>query len=204
MVACLTVEEYYHYVGKSTETNARLLAEKIGKKDRAEEIHKDKLTHFHELQAQGLPPIEGTVDFIHRLAKDKEKLGLKLGIASALGKQEILSHLRNLGIESYFDVILSGTEDLGDYRDREGVNKPKPYIYLHAAKLLHVAPSQCVVIEDSSTGIAAGVDAGCITVAVANSYSHQQDLSRAHIKIASFANISIEEFLQAITDLESA
>lgn len=31
----------------------------------------------------------------------------------------------------------------------EGVNKPKPYIYLHAAKILGLSPDERVVIEDS-------------------------------------------------------
>jgi HAD superfamily hydrolase (TIGR01509 family) len=38
--------------------------------------------------------------------------------------------------------------------------KPAPDIFLHAAKAMGVAPAQCLVIEDSATGIAAAHAAG--------------------------------------------
>jgi HAD superfamily hydrolase (TIGR01509 family) len=38
--------------------------------------------------------------------------------------------------------------------------KPFPDVYLHAATKMGVAPSACAVIEDSPTGVAAGVAAG--------------------------------------------
>ncbi len=44
--------------------------------------------------------------------------------------------------------------------------KPHPEPYLTAAARLGVDPSECVVIEDTSTGAAAGVAAGCRVLAV--------------------------------------
>ena len=92
-----------------------------------------------------------------------------MGLASASPKDEILLNLQQHQIEHLFDVIISGKDDLSEYNDPEGVNKPKPYIYLHAAKLLDISPQQCVVIEDSRSGVTAGVDAGCFVIAVPNS-----------------------------------
>lgn len=69
----LTLEEYHSYVGKSIETNAKLFAEKSGKKENAHEVAKDKIAHFHQLQKQGIPPIEATVNFIHLLADEKKR-----------------------------------------------------------------------------------------------------------------------------------
>lgn len=198
----LSIEEYYSYVGNSADTNAKLLGKKIGS-DRVEKIIEDKHEHFTKQQNLGLPSIQPTIDFIHRLAKVKEQLGLKLAVASAAGKEEILVNLRHLGIEKFFDLVLSGHDDLGDYSDLEGVNKPKPYIYLHAAKEMNVAPSQCVVVEDSCHGITAGVDAGCFTIAVPNAYTSNQDLSRSALKIASFAGISVDAFLEMIAEVQA-
>ena len=195
----LSVEEYRSYVGLATEVIAGLLSKKIGE-GFADEIIKNKVEYFLTLQSKGLPPIHHTVDFVHRLSKEKEKFGLRLGVASAAGKNEILIHLKNLGIEHLFEIILSGRDDLGNYHDVEGVNKPKPYVYLHMAKTMHLKPSQCVVIEDSWSGVTAGKTAGCITIAVPNSYSHKQDFSLADLKIESFANISVETFLQMVRE----
>ena len=87
-----------------------------------------------------------------------------------------------------------------DYSDPEGVNKPKPYIYLHAAKLLGVSPEGCVVIEDSPPGIAAGVSAGCFTIAVPNDCSRHQDLSEAHLCLESFSNMNYADLLHLLTN----
>jgi HAD superfamily hydrolase (TIGR01509 family) len=59
-----------------------------------------------------------------------------------------------------FDAIVCG-----DHVDR---GKPHPEPYLTAAAILGVDPSRCVAIEDSSTGIASAVAAGCAVVAIPN------------------------------------
>jgi HAD superfamily hydrolase (TIGR01509 family) len=192
----LTLEQCLLYTGKSSAVIAKLISESIGC-NCPDEILKEKRAHYKELHEKGLPPIEATVDFLKRLAKEKDRLGLKLGVASAAIKAEILSNLRHLEVEDLFDVILSGQDDLADYSDPEGVNKPKPYIYLHAAKLLNVSPAECIVIEDSMTGILSGKTAGCITIAVPNQVTAMQDLSAADLRIESLFAYSVEEFLQA-------
>lgn len=44
--------------------------------------------------------------------------------------------------------------------------KPFPDPYLEAAKRMSVYPSECVVFEDSLTGISSAQEAGCAVVAV--------------------------------------
>ena len=44
--------------------------------------------------------------------------------------------------------------------------KPDPEPYLRAADLLGVAPSDCLAIEDSPTGVRSAHAAGCLTIAV--------------------------------------
>ncbi len=50
--------------------------------------------------------------------------------------------------------------------DEVAVGKPAPDPYLAAAAVLGVEPDQCVAIEDSPTGVASAMAAGCRTVAV--------------------------------------
>ena len=196
----LTVEQSLLYTGRPSLAISKLIAETIGY-DCSDEICGEKREYFRELYERGLPPIEATVDFLKRLAAEKDHRGLKLGVASAAVKSEILGNLSNLGIEELFDVILSGHDDLVDYTDPEGVNKPKPYIYLHTAKRLNVLPAECVVIEDSMTGIASGKAAGCITIAIPNRFTAMQDLSAADLKIDTLAGISVDEFLQIVSSI---
>jgi beta-phosphoglucomutase-like phosphatase (HAD superfamily) len=49
-----------------------------------------------------------------------------------------------------------------------GAGKPAPDVYLEAAKRLHVEPSACVAIEDSTNGIRSAHAAEMAVVAVPN------------------------------------
>jgi beta-phosphoglucomutase len=193
----VTSEQCLQYVGKSDTEIAKISAENIGYLC-SDELLAEKNIHYCKIQEQGLPSIEKTVDFLKRLANEKENLGFKLGIASAAIKSEILSNLRNLGIEELFDLILSGHDDLKNYTDPDGVNKPKPYIYQYAMKTLGIFPAQCVVIEDSFTGVSSSVSAGCFTIAIPNVYTRDHNLSDAHLLIESFVGISVDHFFQMI------
>lgn len=66
-----------------------------------------------------------------------------------------------------FDAVVAGDE----------VTRPKPFAdpYLQACALLGVEPSDVLVIEDSPTGLRAGLAAGAVTLGV----PHMVDLSEA-------------------------
>ncbi len=196
----LTLDEYYPIIGTSTEVTAELMVKRLGK-GLAADILNDKQTFYHAMQNTGLPPIESTVRFLQQIVKEKTRLGLKLGVASASKKAEIMTNLMHLDIEHVIDVVISGIDDLGDYSDSQGTNKPRPYVYLHAAKMLEVSPSQCIAIEDSYSGVRAAVDAGCFTIAIPNSYSRNQDLSHAHLQMRSLEGVNIDDFLTYVEEL---
>lgn len=65
--------------------------------------------------------------------------------------------LRSIGPE-YFDVTVCG--------DEVGNPKPHPEPYLRAAAQLGVDPASCVAVEDSPTGTASAVAAGCTVLVV--------------------------------------
>ncbi len=195
-----TQNDYIEFVGGSDSSLSQILAKRIGH-DSAAELLIQKRDYFLEYLHNGLPPIVETVKFVKKLFKERESHGLKLAVASAALKYEVLANIKTIGFENRFDVVLSGHDDLDDYSDPEGVNKPKPYIYLHAAKLLGISPSECIVIEDSFTGVAAGANAGCFTVAIPNAFSKTHDLSRASLKLDSFSGLTIKNFLDIVHGL---
>lgn len=83
---------------------------------------------------------------------------VKIGLASGSTRASINHHLKAVGAEGYFDVVL-GSEDIEN-------GKPAPDIFLKAAKLMGVKPEDCFIFEDSDNGIKAGFAAGmkCIGV----------------------------------------
>lgn len=70
----LTLEEYYPCVGQSTEADALLFSQKIGK-NCAAEIKRDKLAYFHACQAKGIPldPLIQRVAHVGFIVKDIQK-----------------------------------------------------------------------------------------------------------------------------------
>jgi len=86
--------------------------------------------------------------------------------AAGLPMALVTSTERNL-TEIALDTIgrsLFATTVCGDEVD--GLNKPHPEPYLRAAGRLGVDPAACVAIEDSPTGTASAVGAGCTVLVV--------------------------------------
>lgn len=84
--------------------------------------------------------------------------GRPIALASSSPRVLIDAVLARLGLERAFDVVQSAeTEPLG---------KPHPSIFLTTAARLGVAPTDCVVLEDSLTGVIAAKAARMACVAV--------------------------------------
>lgn len=83
----------------------------------------------------------------------------KTGLATMSHCAEASRVLDILGLHDRFDFIAT--------RDDVSVGKPDPEIYTLVATELASAPEQCLVIEDSPTGVAAALAAGMRCVAVA-------------------------------------
>ncbi len=59
-----------------------------------------------------------------------------------------------------------------------GKSKPDPALYLYAAKALGVAPSRCLVIEDSAVGILSAKRAGMFCIGI-NTAQNKKNLDMA-------------------------
>ena len=77
----------------------------------------------------------------------------RIAVASGADRFKVEMMLRKVGLHPFFDGrIFSGHE--------MPRSKPHPDVYLAAALHLQVAPSRCLVVEDTTVGITAGVAAG--------------------------------------------
>jgi beta-phosphoglucomutase len=185
-----TLEEYMPLIGHSSK-NILLMVKKRKQMEISEEIIELKNAIYKVLQKQGVPPIKEMIAFASRLAREKQDLGIKLGLASSAPREEIVQNLEQIGLENAFDLIISGADDLESYVDAEGKNKPKPYIYMEAAKRLEVSPSRCLVFEDTAAGIDAASSAGMIAIAVPNLFTVGQDFSNATTVIQAYQDLPL-------------
>lgn len=63
--------------------------------------------------------------------------------------------------------------------DMVAKKKPAPDVYLLAANELKLSPAQCVVVEDSTIGLAAAKAAGMVCVVTKSSYAAREDFAAA-------------------------
>jgi len=98
--------------------------------------------------------------------------GLPRALVTGSSRVEVSQVLPLIGPEAAFPVIVAA-EDVTR-------SKPAPDGYLAAMAALGLAPADCVVIEDSVAGIAAGRAAGCVVVACRAGNFAGWDQSGAH------------------------
>jgi beta-phosphoglucomutase len=96
------------------------------------------------------------------------------------------------GLRAYFRVVVDGHQ----------VRHPKPHpeIYLRAAQLLSVAPGNCVVFEDSFSGVAAARAAGARIVGLRTTH---RELPGAELSIDDFRSPQLAAWLRAQVPGES-
>ena len=97
-----------------------------------------------------LQPIDGALDAVRGM---HALLGGRIACASGADRFKVEMQLRQVGMAEWFgEHVFSGHE--------MPATKPAPDVYLAAAAALGVPSEHCLVIEDSVTGVTAGVAAG--------------------------------------------
>lgn len=115
-------------------------------------------------QERGLAPLPGAAEWADRLHAD----GWKQAIGSSAPRLNVEVMLRVLGLDRYFDAIVSA-EDVT-------IGKPDPQVFLAAARRLAIPPSQCVVVEDAVGGVEAARRAGMRCIGVSRGTSLDADV----------------------------
>jgi HAD superfamily hydrolase (TIGR01509 family) len=130
--------------------------------------------------SSSLQPMPGAVAAVRRLGGRWPRKAIVTGSS----RVEASHALRGLGLAEEFPVMFAAE----DYT----TGKPAPDGYLAAAAALGVPPADCLVIEDSAAGIAAGRAAGALVVAVSAGNFLGQDQSRAHRIVPTLDHVTLE------------
>ena len=117
------------------------------------ELEQRIISMMVERVSQGVKPMPGALELITEL----KAAGVPLAVVSASPRRLVDAALRGAGL-SGFDTTVAG--------DEVGRTKPFPDPYLEAARRLGTSASECVVLEDSETGVAAGLASGALVVAI--------------------------------------
>jgi HAD superfamily hydrolase (TIGR01509 family) len=82
-----------------------------------------------------------------------QSIDVPAAVASNSDRRTLLQSLSTTSLLDHFDGRVVSAEDVAH-------PKPAPDVYLRAAALLGVAPTRCLAVEDSPTGVAAARAAG--------------------------------------------
>jgi HAD superfamily hydrolase (TIGR01509 family) len=130
-------------------------------------LHAVKNTMVEALYRSELKIVPGVVGVLDAL----EARGLTVSIGSNSPKKRVELAVELVGIANRFDRIVS-------YEDVTN-GKPAPDIFLRAAELAGVAIDECVVVEDSITGVTAATAAGISTVGFTGTHAHPKSHAEA-------------------------
>ncbi|MEM9400316.1 MAG: HAD family phosphatase [Verrucomicrobiota bacterium] len=138
-------------IGHNSRDAERLFREKIASDFPYADYLKLFYINYDQLiQDQGIPHKEGIIELLSYL-KDNH---ICCGVATSTHHKKALQKLEMTGLLKFFQNVIAG--------DQVERGKPFPDIYLKAAEILEVTPSQCLALEDSYAGVrsahAAGID----------------------------------------------
>ncbi|MCK5735758.1 MAG: HAD-IA family hydrolase [Spirochaetaceae bacterium] len=117
------------------------------------DIDRDKARTYEiygEIVQGRLKELPGANAFVRKC----RNAGLKTALATSSDKGKMNDTLREIGLPpELFNTTVNGLDV-----DRR---KPHPDIFLEAAERIGLPPENCLVIEDSTSGLEAGLAAGC-------------------------------------------
>ena len=141
------------FVGKAVKDEAALIEANTGRPLTEDWLHafreRRNVALLRDLQA--IRNVHAAVDAVHARAQGR------IACASGADRHKVEIQLRKVELLHYFDGrIFSGHE--------MPRSKPAPDVYLAAIGALGVQPAHCAVVEDTPTGVRAGVDAGALVL----------------------------------------
>ena len=127
----------------------------------------------------------GLVPFLQKLQAAR----IPTAIATSAPRTNVDFTLNHTGTGKFFKTIL----------DESFVSrgKPDPEIYLKAAAAIGFAPANCIVLEDSLSGVKSGKAAGCKVLAITTTHS-AEELHEADAIIADFIGLEPTELISRL------
>lgn len=174
---------YASFTGQSTQDICQQLIAKFNLPLGTQTLVDLKRYHFKFLfeNDKSLQLLDGVLELI----KDYYEHGLTLVLASSASMENINRIFERFDLNSYFRGKISGAN--------LKASKPHPEIFIKAAELSGYSINECMIIEDSTNGIAAAKAAEIFCVGYDAYHSKDQDYSDADSVISDFKEISIEK-----------
>ena len=151
--------DFVPFVGMGENRYLGGVAEKYGKIVDIDKVKARTYEIFARIVRGKLEALPGAKEFISQCLEKN----LRISLATSADKVKMEVNLEEIGLPpSTFETIVTGLDV-----ERK---KPFPDIYIKAAESLGLRTTDCLVVEDSVSGIRAGKAAGCKCLAVTSSF----------------------------------
>lgn len=169
-------------IGKKQEENLQYLLDLnyLNSKFKIEELisyRKDLLRKVFS-NKKNLIPVMGLFNFLEHL-KD---LNIKMVICSSSKRDYIKNILKLLRIQHYFDLILTSEDVL--------MSKPSPEIYLKAFNHFSFNKEECLIFEDSPSGLISANKARIKVIGLSTSLDRSELLNYTHLVFEDYTKIT--------------
>lgn len=154
-------------------------------KEKILELGEEKEAMFRAIYKDVIEPLPGLDDFLMGL----EEKNIPKAIGTSAPRSNVDFVLEHTHLKKYFTTIL-------DQSDVEH-GKPDPEIYLKVAHRLGFQPQQCIVFEDSLSGVESAQRAGAKVVGVATTHS-QEELVHTDLVISDFEGLEPLELYRRV------
>lgn len=179
-----TDEEFAeHMFGKS---NSYILSHFLKRPIQGEEflqLEEEKEGLFRKIYEPHVEPIAGIIEFMTDLQANQ----VKLGVATSAPYANLELIMSKVAIREKLGSVLAS--------EHVKKHKPDPEVYLKSAANLGVSPAQCVVFEDSFSGVTAALNAGMRVVGVLTSHT-QEELPPCNMYISDYRDLSFDRIKQ--------
>jgi beta-phosphoglucomutase len=139
------------------------------------------LNGLFQLMEQGdIRPDPELASFLHNIREHS----VEVAIGTSAMHKSAVRKLAMVELHNEFDVIVTA--------DDVPQHKPFPHVYIEAARRLGVDPHNCVVIDDTDSGLLAGKRAGCKTIGFTKYTAGEATFAYADETAHSFADLSYE------------
>ncbi|WP_400164707.1 HAD family hydrolase [Brevibacillus sp. TJ4] len=115
------------------------------------------LAYFYDRYTEEHHRVTNPPEIVEMLALFQSK-GIRMGVVTGKGRNSADISLREWGLDSYFEVVITGDE----------VSQPKPHPegILAAMQQMGLSPNETMYVGDSNADVLAGKAAGLVTVGV--------------------------------------
>lgn len=179
----VTDEMYATFTGNSTKNVYQKLKDRFNLTHEIEDLVQGKRNIFNNAfdHKEDLFLLDG----VENLIEDLHSNGIQLILASSASKVTIERIFNRFNLHRYFTHIVSG-EDFPK-------SKPHPAIFEYAASLSIAPKNECLIIEDSTNGVAAAKAAGIYCIGYISENSKLQELTGADIIISHFNELNADK-----------